>query len=775
MLWSIQGAEEYRASATIDRTGSVYVGNEGGTFRKVDPKTGETLWTFDCCADQPTPELDAERGQECNVDSTAAVDADGDLWVGCWNGTLVQLSADGDELCRHLAQDEVSSSPAIAADGTVYVGSEDRMLWAISGDDCSVTWRKHFPNGSVYGAPLVDQTGMVVSTSADDHIYAWNPEGSPRWRVQTGFDVYSSVARGSDGTLYVGSGDHTLLALTPDGGVKWRFEARGRVDTSPAVHRRDGQDRITFGSWDGHVYQLDDTGALRWKVATGDEVWSSPVVSANGVVFIGSNDDHVYAIDPDGNVLWKTLLDGDLFASPALGPDGTLYVGTHGGRFFALRTEGPGVSPSDPWPQFKGGPLRRSHACGEQDWACTSQPEAVLERCNGVDDDGDGETDEGAACPDCSLGTCTDSPTSTATCGPDTCLRTCSPGFSGEDCTRPEPLAAGGPGSVAWVVSTHDAVRGTAAVDPRDGSVLVGSADFQLRRILPGGREACAFHSLYGIQGEPVVAADGVAWFGSEDQHLYGIDADCKQVCGLPLLGFAQGANIAGRPAVLPGGDLVFGSGDGRLYRLDPARCEAQPLAALGGTIYGGPLVLEDRVVQGSYAGALVALSLTTGEAVWTAEHLGKLHGSAVASPDRTTLYVASRDGSVRALSAETGAVQWRVETPDELWASPVVDADGNLYLGGFDGVVRSLAPDGTPRWSTSVESAVRADVALDPNGGGLWVATDAGAVVSLSLTGEERWRAQTGAPILGPRPTPTPEGVVVVGTQAGHVVALRP
>lgn len=775
ILWSIQGAEEYRASATIDASGAVYVGNEGGTFRKLDPTTGETQWTFDCCADQPTPELDEERGQECNVDSTAAVDADGDLWVGCWNGTLVQLDADGGELCRHLAQDEVSSSPAIAADGTVYVGSEDRMLWAVSGEDCSVLWQQHFPDGSVYGAPLVAPTGMVVSTSADDHIYAWNPDGTPRWRIRTGFDVYSSAARGSDGTLYVGSGDHTLLAVTPDGGVKWRFEARGRVDTSPAVHRRDGQDRITFGSWDGHVYQVDDTGRLLWKVATGDEVWSSPVVSADGVVYIGSNDDHIYAIDPTGSVLWKTRLDGDLFASPALGPDGTLYVGTHGGRFFALRTGGPGVSEADPWPQFKGGPLRRGHACGEQDWSCVGTPATALERCNGADDDGDGAVDEGAACPDCGFGTCTDSPTSTARCADGACVRDCLPGFSGADCTRPEPTPSGPPGSVAWVVSTDDAVRGTAAVDPTDGAVLVGSADFRLRRIAPGGEEACAFHSLYGIQGEPVVAPDGVAWFGGEDQHLYGIDSACAQVCGLPLLGFAQGANIAGRPALLEGGDLVFGSGDGRLYRLDPGRCEAEPLAELGGTIYGGPLVLDDRVVQGSYAGALVSLSLTTGEPVWTAPGLGKLHGSPAASPDGKTVYVSSRDGSVRALSAETGALRWRVETPDELWAAPSVDASGNLYLGGFDGVVRSLGPSGALRWSTPVGSPVRAEVALDPSKGGVWVATDAGAIVSLGPDGSERWRTSVGAPILGPRPTLTPEGVVVVGTQAGHVVALRP
>ena len=69
---------------------------------------------------------------------------------------------------------------------------------------------------------------------------------------------------------------------------------------------------------------------------------------------------------------------------------------------------------------------------------------------------------------------------------------------------------------------------------------------------------------------------------------------------------------------------------------------------------------------------------------------------------------------------------------------------------------------------------AVRAEVALDAAAEQLWVATDGWEIVSLARDGQVRWRAAVGAPVLGPAPVLTPEGVVVVGTQAGHVVALR-
>ncbi|MCH2601455.1 MAG: PQQ-binding-like beta-propeller repeat protein [Pedosphaera sp.] len=69
----------------------------------------------------------------------------------------------------------VSSSPAIGSDGTVYVGSEDKKLYAING-----------------------KTGVKL------------------WEFETGASVVSSPAIGSDGTVYVGSSDKKLYAIKTD-------------------------------------------------------------------------------------------------------------------------------------------------------------------------------------------------------------------------------------------------------------------------------------------------------------------------------------------------------------------------------------------------------------------------------------------------------------------------------------------------------------------------------------------------------------------------------
>jgi outer membrane protein assembly factor BamB len=101
-------------------------------------------------------------------------------------------------------------------------------------------------------------------------LYAINPDGTLRWRFETGDGVYSSPAIGSDGTIYVGSFDHNLYAINADGSLKWKFETGGTVKFSPAI-----------GS-DGTIYVIlrmlslchKPGGTLKWKLETGHRLFS---------------------------------------------------------------------------------------------------------------------------------------------------------------------------------------------------------------------------------------------------------------------------------------------------------------------------------------------------------------------------------------------------------------------------------------------------------------------------------------------------------------------
>ena len=56
--------------------------------------------------------------------------------------------------------------------------------------------------------------------------------GVLKWKYETGGNVYSSPAIGADGTIYVGSDDNYLYAINPDGSLRWRFET-GAIRLSP--------------------------------------------------------------------------------------------------------------------------------------------------------------------------------------------------------------------------------------------------------------------------------------------------------------------------------------------------------------------------------------------------------------------------------------------------------------------------------------------------------------------------------------------------------------
>jgi outer membrane protein assembly factor BamB len=238
----------------------------------------------------------------------------------------------------------IVSSPAVGADGTVYLGSQDRHLYAIAPDG-RLKWR--FLTGDwVDATPALAADGTIYVGSWDGNLYALRDQGTSArelWRYSTGSGnyLYSSPAVGADGTIYIGGGDGNFHAVHPDGRLKWTYPAADWIDSSPAL----GPDgTIYYGSWDGFVYALRDDGTHateRWRHATAGPVLASPAVGRDGTVFVGSQTGRIYALDAaTGERRWLRTLEAGLEGSIALGPDGTLYFGDSAGDLHAWSASG---------------------------------------------------------------------------------------------------------------------------------------------------------------------------------------------------------------------------------------------------------------------------------------------------------------------------------------------------------------------------------------------------------------------------------------------------
>jgi outer membrane protein assembly factor BamB len=236
---------------------------------------------------------------------------------------------------RYQTGDAVQSSAAVGADGTIYIGSNDGYLYAIAPDG-SLKWR-YQTDDAVESSPAIGADGIVYFGSHDGHLYAINPDGTLRWRYPAGDPVRSSPVIAADGTIYVGSHGGSLCAINPDGGLEWQHStitspAHPQLYSSPAIGD-DGTIYISTGR-DDYLYAIHPDGSRKWDRFLGSE-WgfSSPAIAADGSIHVGSDAGCLHVVRPDGTLAWPCAgqipSGSSVSSSPAIGPDGTVYVGVN--------------------------------------------------------------------------------------------------------------------------------------------------------------------------------------------------------------------------------------------------------------------------------------------------------------------------------------------------------------------------------------------------------------------------------------------------------------
>lgn len=319
-------------------------------------------------------------------DSTPSVSSDGTIYFGTVMKGLVAVTPRGLRKWAYLTPSEIWSSPAVGSDGTIYFGCRDRRLYAITPEG-KLRWT--FPTQAwVDSSPAVGTNGAVYFGSWDKNFYAVDANGKELWRFATQGPVVSSPAIDREGNIYFGSHDHQFYALSADGKKRWKFTTGGPIITSPAL---DGEGRVYFGSVDGFLYALERDGHLRWKMRTGgsssgspvigmsghvyalgsDELWEfdeagncvwkrgrapfnvSPLVEADGTLFICQPVGMVAAFDLDHNMKWHAFPGPNGWSSPAITPSGLLLVMSMG-KYQLVAFQGDAPLASTPWPKFRG-------------------------------------------------------------------------------------------------------------------------------------------------------------------------------------------------------------------------------------------------------------------------------------------------------------------------------------------------------------------------------------------------------------------------------------
>lgn len=275
----------------------------------------------------------------------------GTVYVGSDDRHLYALGAsDGSFFWSKQTGNTIYSSPT-STKGVVYVGSTDGTVYAYKTSDNSLLWQ-FTTGGPIYASPRVVK-GVVYIGSSDDNLYALNAiTGIPIWHFSTGGPIASSPAVVS-GIIYVGSNDSYLYAISSKGILNWRYQTGGAIASSPTVHKG----VVYVGSNDDYLYSLNaSTGGFIWRVPTSGSIgYSSPTV-ANGAVFIGSSDGSIYAFNAaSGASLWSHAMGGQITGSPGF-YNGVVYIGSSDGYLYAFNA----TNGSLVWQYQTGGPIASS-------------------------------------------------------------------------------------------------------------------------------------------------------------------------------------------------------------------------------------------------------------------------------------------------------------------------------------------------------------------------------------------------------------------------------
>jgi diguanylate cyclase (GGDEF)-like protein len=249
-----------------DRSGRIWVGFIGGGLQMLDPASGR-FRTYGAAQGLPDPRV-----------QHVSADADGNLWVGTWNGVAV-LPAGAERLSRPKLPDgqafglegQVVLALAPMPDGSVWVGTQDGALWQVPRTVGSPRRLDDGPStlGAVQAISRVSERQVWIGRAAGIEIRqpddgrlqrALRPHIAKPWGL-AGADIRSLV-RDPGGVLWVGgygSGlqrvntlDEAVWVRRPDADPQ---SVMARPDVRSLLVLRDGS--LWAGTSDGGIALLD--------------------------------------------------------------------------------------------------------------------------------------------------------------------------------------------------------------------------------------------------------------------------------------------------------------------------------------------------------------------------------------------------------------------------------------------------------------------------------------------------------------------------------------
>ncbi len=258
-----------------------------------------------------------------------SMDKNGALYVGDKEGALISIRGSAVRSNTSLSFEPVDVS--LGLDGSIYIAYSEGVSKLSSSKEKQ--WEYHV-RGKLFSSVAVGENGEVYMADDKGYLYALNPEGEEIFERKLEASVVSPVVLDRE-SLYVGDTDGYLYRFDRDGNLLWKVRLSNlyAMVSSPAIYGNS----VYVASGEGVLYRISQDGSLMWNYKFAASLsGSSPIIDLDGVVYIGVTDGCIYAILPEGNLKWKFCTAGPIHSTPTLTKEGLILVGSDDGYLYAL-------------------------------------------------------------------------------------------------------------------------------------------------------------------------------------------------------------------------------------------------------------------------------------------------------------------------------------------------------------------------------------------------------------------------------------------------------